>query len=177
MREAWHLVKRTARLSTTNIQHKALTDTPCNYDSGCTTPTDTAYMLGMCLVVIGLSAALRISIPATTSIVAPQRTNERTIIWNNCVVSCRWWVNVFAVRVSVSMRLSRRRFTRLWGSFLVRPCELQMWIRCWLSHRQWLQQHWLLRHWPQLMDVSPALATRPVFRWDLHVKTLWIGAV
>jgi len=46
MREAWHLVKRTATLGNTNIQH-TLTDTPCYYDSGRTTPTDTAYTLGM----------------------------------------------------------------------------------------------------------------------------------
>ena len=37
MREAWHLVKRTARLGTRKIRHKAVTDTPCHYDSGSTT--------------------------------------------------------------------------------------------------------------------------------------------
>jgi len=72
MREAWHLVKRTARLGTTDIQHKALTDMPCHYNSGRTTPTDTAYTLGCALgrVVIGLSDVLWISIPATAFTVA-----------------------------------------------------------------------------------------------------------
>ena len=80
MRETWHLVKHAARLHATKIWHKALTDTPCHYDSGRTTPTDTAYTLGMCIgpCRIGLSAVLWISIPATASMVAPKRTNERT---------------------------------------------------------------------------------------------------
>ena len=78
--EIWHLlVKRTARLGTTKIRHKALTDTPCHYDSGRTTPTDTAYTLAMrtgpCL--IGLGTVLWISIPATASMVAPKRTNKK----------------------------------------------------------------------------------------------------
>ena len=61
-----------ARLGIKNIQHKALTDTPCHYDSGRTTLTDTSYTRWGCAlgrVVIGLSAVLWISIPATASMV------------------------------------------------------------------------------------------------------------
>ena len=81
MREAWHLVKRTAGLGITKIQHKALIDMTCHYDSGRTTPTDTAYTLGMHNghVVIGLSAVVWFSIPAAASTVAPKRTNEQIV--------------------------------------------------------------------------------------------------
>ena len=54
MREAWHLVKRTAWPGTTKIgtvkwaqRHKAVIDMPCHYDSGRTTSTDIAHTLGM----------------------------------------------------------------------------------------------------------------------------------
>jgi len=76
-------MKRTARLGTTKIWHKALTDMPCHYDSGRTTPTDTAYTLGMR---IGScrnwpQRCTWISIPATASMVArKERTNVPTAL-------------------------------------------------------------------------------------------------
>ena len=80
MREVWHLVKHTARLGTTKIQHKALTDTPVitTVAAQHLQALHSRWRCALGRVAIGLSAVLRISIPATASIVFPQRTNERT---------------------------------------------------------------------------------------------------
>jgi len=60
------------------LRHKALTDTPCHYDSGRTTSTDIAQTLGMHTgpYRIGLSVVLWISTPAAASIVALQRRKK-----------------------------------------------------------------------------------------------------
>jgi len=81
MREAWHLVKRTAWLGTIKYGTRLSQTRPVITTEAAqhlqTLHTHWGCALGH--IAIGLSAVLWISIPAAASMVAPQRMNERTI--------------------------------------------------------------------------------------------------
>jgi len=111
MREAWHLVKRTAWLGTTKYGTRLSQTCPIIMTVAAQhlqTP-HTHWVCASGHVVIGLGAVLWISIPAAASMVTPKKTNEHKTAHRQDTLkqlgSSIWWTATERVQLATECEL------------------------------------------------------------------------